>query len=135
MGKARQSVLMAVSNFSLLARHSDRTALVGPSEPPDVLIRRASGADAAALETLARLDSRPAPVGDFLVAEVDGELVAAVPLDGGEPFANPFRFTAELVGLLVLRAAHVRDGRGPRPDATARRALLPRSRQQATLPG
>jgi|SRR5215212_3993304 hypothetical protein len=135
MSKARQSVVMALSSFSLLSRHPDSSVQPRPSEPQDVLIRRSSEADAAALDALARLDSRPAPVGDFIVAEMDGELVAAVPLDGGEPLANPFRFTADLVGLLVLRAAHLGDGQGPRPGAGARRPLFPRSRQQVTLPG
>ena len=135
MGKARHSVAMALSSFSLLHRQSDSSARVGPAAQQDVLIRRSSEADAAAIERLAGLDSRPAPVGELLLAEVDGRLAAAVPLDGGEPIADPFRFTAELVSLLVLRAAQLRDGHGPRRRARARGALFARSRQQATLPG
>jgi hypothetical protein len=126
---------MALSNFSLLHRRSDRSAQVGPPAQQDVLIRRSSEADAAAVAALAGLDSRRAPAGELLLAEVDGELFAAVPLDGGEPIADPFRFTAELVSLLVLRAAQLRDEGGPRPRARARGALFARSRQQATLPG
>ena len=39
---------------------------------------------------LAELDSAVAPTGPALVAEIDGRLRAALPLDGGEPIADPF---------------------------------------------
>jgi hypothetical protein len=45
-----------------------------------------------------------------LVAEVGGELVAALPLDGGDAVADPFRPTAALVEMLTLRAQQLRDG-------------------------
>jgi hypothetical protein len=83
----------------------------GPSPreaaPPGVAVtlRLARPDDARALERLAQLDSRSPPSADHtLVAEVDGNLVAALPLDGGRPIADPFRATAELVRLLQLRA-------------------------------
>ena len=60
--------------------------------------------DDPALERLAQLESRELPGGRFVVAEVDGELVAAVPLAGGAPFADPFRKTAHLLPLLRARA-------------------------------
>jgi hypothetical protein len=70
-----------------------------------VTIRMGVPADAAALSRLAQLDSAPAPVlGAVLLAEVDGELCAALPLDGGHAFADPFRRTAELVAMLAERA-------------------------------
>jgi hypothetical protein len=81
-------------------------------------IRRATAADRVALERLAALDSASAPVGDVLMAEVGGEVVAAIVLAGGATIADPFRPTAELVELLGLRAA----GLGA---ATTRRRLLP----------
>nr|MDQ4041999.1 hypothetical protein [Actinomycetota bacterium] len=71
-----------------------------------VTIRRSRPSDEARLRRVAALDSRPAPAGPALVAEVDGEIVAAVPLDGGPPVADPFRPTADLVALLELRALH-----------------------------
>jgi hypothetical protein len=40
-----------------------------------------------------------------LVAELDGEIVAAVPFEGGRAIADPFRPTAELVELLRTRTA------------------------------
>jgi hypothetical protein len=68
-------------------------------------IRMAVPADAAALRRLAQLDSAPAPKPvPMLVAEVDGELRAALPLDGGRTIADPFRRTAEVVTILSERA-------------------------------
>jgi hypothetical protein len=69
-----------------------------------VTVRLASSRDARDLHRLAQLDSARSPVGPTLVAEVDGELVAALPLRGGSPVANPFVPTTELVSLLQTRA-------------------------------
>lgn len=70
----------------------------------DVVIRLSTACDRAALAALATLDETVFPAGRTLVAEVDGTLRAALPLDGGRPFADPFSATAELVDLLELRA-------------------------------
>jgi hypothetical protein len=44
----------------------------------------------------------------LVLAEVDGRLVAAAPLDPtSEPLADPFRPTAEVVELLKLRTRHI----------------------------
>jgi hypothetical protein len=69
-------------------------------DPPGahpILIRRSGTGDEAALEGLAALDSRTPPESSFLLAEVDGELMAAVPLDidDEELLGDPFRPTAE----------------------------------------
>jgi hypothetical protein len=69
-----------------------------------VLIRAARGADVAALDRLAQLDSAPVPTGDLLIAEADGALVAALSVDTGAAIADPFRPTADVVDLLALRA-------------------------------
>jgi hypothetical protein len=85
-------------------------------------IRRADLADLAALDRLAALDSKSAPTGDVLVAEVGGELWAALELSSGRAIADPFRPSGELVDLLRMQAS-------PTP-ATARRSLarlLPRT--------
>lgn len=72
-----------------------------------VSIRLCRVSDDASLERLAALDSREAPRGRHVVAEVDGELVAALPLSGGEPFADPFRPTAHLLPLMRRQAAQL----------------------------
>ena len=75
-----------------------------------VTIRTARAADADALRLLAELDGGPVPGGRVLVAEVDGELVAAMPVAGGPAIADPFLSTSALVSLLLgLRAAQARD--------------------------
>ena len=75
--------------------------------------------DDQALERLAELEGRPLPFGRLVVAEVDGRIVAAHPIEGGRTLADPFVPTAHLLRLLELRAAQLR---GPEE----RRGLLPR---------
>jgi hypothetical protein len=70
---------------------------------------------------LAALDSRTLPKGSFLLAEVDGELVAAAPLDvDAELLKDPFRRTANVRELLTPQAGHVRKHR----DVPSYRASL-----------
>lgn len=76
-----------------------RTAATGP-----VTIRHAGPEDREAVARLAELDERPAPSGAVLVAEVEEQILAALPLDGGAPVAHPLRPTAGLVDLLELRS-------------------------------
>jgi hypothetical protein len=68
-----------------------------------ITIRRANPAEAA-VARLAQLDSAPAPAGELLAAEVDGELRAAVSLTDGSAIADPFERTVELVELLRAHA-------------------------------
>ena len=72
-----------------------------------VTLRYAAAADAERLRRLAELDSAVAPAGPVLVAEIDGRLRAALPLDGSAPIADPFHRGAELIELLRLRAAQL----------------------------
>jgi hypothetical protein len=73
-----------------------------------ITIRSSTNEDTTAIGRLAELDSRRAPKGDALLAFVGGELLAAVPLAGGEAVADPFHRTAEVVDLLKLRAGQAR---------------------------
>ena len=103
------------------------------TEPEDLIIRLSRPADVPAVQRLAALDSRPAPAGDVVLAEVRGELWAAVPVDRGDrvqAIADPFRPTAEIVRLLSLRAAQLR-GDGDRRGGRVLRA--PRSARQLAL--
>src|SRR4051794_3602369 len=91
-------------------------------QPADVVIRRATSNDGPALAALSALDSAPMPFGPALVAEVAGVPRAALPLDGGRSFGDPFEPTDELVALLELRARQIR--REQQPGSSARRRVL-----------
>jgi hypothetical protein len=80
----------------------------------DCVVRYARAEDREAIVCLARLDSAREPAGPLLVAESAGGIIAALPIAGGDPIANPFVRTAELVELLRLRAAQLGSGRTPR---------------------
>lgn len=98
--------------------------------PAAVTIRPLGPADAKAAERLAQLDSAVVPDGPLLGAEVEGTLLAMVPLAGGAVIADPFSRTAELRSLLELRAAQLR------APARARRrpSLRFRGHTRAALP-
>jgi hypothetical protein len=88
-------------------------------------IRMAVSADAEALGRLAQLDSAPPPAPvPVLVAEVDGELRAALPLHAGRGIADPFRPMVELVAILAERRRQLAP-----PRRTARRRRMPRVRR------
>lgn len=72
-----------------------------------VTLRRASAADTERLRVLAELESAPVPEGPSLVADIDGRLRAALPLDGGAPIADRCHGGAELLELLRLRASQL----------------------------
>jgi hypothetical protein len=78
---------------------------------PTVTLRFGFPDDAEALARLAALDSAPVPGAPFLLAEVGGELRAALSLADGAAIADPFHPTAPLVALLRTRAEQLR-GRG-----------------------
>ena len=64
------------------------------------------------------------------MAEVDGRVLAALPLRDGRALADPFRRTADLVALLELRAAQL-DWVAPRPGLASR--ALARVRGQSSV--
>lgn len=90
-------------------RRTARRSHVDTGETPvtRVTLRYASAADADKLRHLAALESAHAPTGPALVAEVDGRLRAALPLDGGAPIADPFHRGVELIELLRIRATQL----------------------------
>jgi len=85
----------------------------------DVELRLCRVGDDPELERLAELEGRPVPFGRLVVAVVRGRIVAALPIGGGRPLADPFARTAHLLPLLELRASQLRE---PVP----RRRLFPR---------
>ena len=98
------------------------------SEP--ITIRHSTSRDRAGVEELAQLDGRPAPVGDTLLAEVDGKLWAAVGVEDGAAVADPFLPTGDVVWLLQLRAEQERAARAA--SAPAGRFTIGRQRAAAT---
>jgi hypothetical protein len=88
---------------ALLHRKDPVPASAAPGERPALTIRLATPDDASALEGLARLDSSRTPGGEVLVAEVGGELWAALSLEDFHAVADPFRPTGELVLVLIER--------------------------------
>jgi hypothetical protein len=97
----------------------------------EVTVRHATASDERQLARLAALDSSHPLTGSALVAESDARIVAALPLGSGRPIADPFEPTAELLALLELRAAQLRNGRSSRRSVRDRvRDLL-----RAPLPG
>jgi hypothetical protein len=99
------------------------------SDLQPLVIRPADERDRLSLNRLAGRDSSTVPAGELLVAEVGGELHAAVSIETGAAIADPFRRTRELVALLRLRAEQRRRptplrlvARSPRPAARRRHA-------------
>jgi hypothetical protein len=86
-----------------------------------ITFRPGDAGDQLALRRLAALDSAPVPAQPLLVAELDGELSAALSLHDGTSIADPFRPTAQIVALLRAHAAAATQA--PR---TRRRASQPR---------
>jgi hypothetical protein len=75
------------------------------SHDETITIRTSRETDAGELLRLAALDSAEPIRGDALLAEVNGRLRAALPLSGGQPIADPFARSAEVVTLLRTLAA------------------------------
>lgn len=69
-----------------------------------ITLRPATTADAPWLERLAALESRRVPQGSLVVAERDGNLVAAVSEQTLEAIADPFQRSADAVTLLRRHA-------------------------------
>jgi len=91
-----------------------------------ITIRPAYADDELALVRLAALDSANAPPpAPCVLAEVDGELRAALSLWDGSAIADPFYATADIVSLLRAHAATGAGapGRWPRRTRRGRRGL------------
>lgn len=106
--------MLTLNMLAARARTHDLREAAGRSRSHDdhtpvtrVTLRYASAADADRLRHLAALDSASPPAGRALVAEVDGRLRAALPLDGTAPIADPFHRGAELIELLRVRASQL----------------------------
>lgn len=83
-----------------------------------ITLRLGSASDEDGLAALAALDSSEPPPHPVLLAEVGGELFAALALSDGITIADPFHPTIELVALLRARARQLQG------DSWKRRARL-----------
>jgi len=88
-----------------------------------ISIRPSRPDDAVALHRLAALDSAEPLDGAAIVAQVDGEPVAALSLRDGRVVADPFRRTAEVVTLLRIRAERLDRREGVRARVPLRARL------------
>jgi hypothetical protein len=73
--------------------------------PASITIRPAYADDQLSIARLAVLDSAETPSAPILLAEVDGELRAALSLDDGAVIADPFFPSVHLIELLRSHAA------------------------------
>jgi hypothetical protein len=87
------------------AHTASHAAPAAPAAPatPQITLRSSTAADAAEITRLATIDSAEVPAGPLLLAEVDGELHAALTLADGRVIADPFVPTTDLVALLQTR--------------------------------
>ena len=88
------------ARYAAMRRADDFVAATAP----DVVIRTADAGDVLALINLSDLDSQPVPAGKVLVAEVNGEIRAALSVESGRVIADPFVPTTNVRALLRLRA-------------------------------
>jgi hypothetical protein len=87
-----------------------------------VTIRSSYPDDEAAIVRLAALDSAAVPAWPFLLAEVEGELRAALSLSSGRAIADPFEQTVRIVEMLRTYAGPVlRDERPTHARTRGRR--------------
>jgi hypothetical protein len=105
--------------------------MISPTPLTQIVIRFSGKADEGSLGRLAGRDSRCVPEGAVLVAEADGEVRAALPLDGQDAIADPFHHTAELVRLLEVRGKQL--GAEPSEQRTAPGAARRRRTRRARL--
>jgi hypothetical protein len=85
-------------------------AAARPSTPKTTTLRGSmgEGPDAEALRRLAALSQRPRPQGAVLLAEADGEPIAAIGLFDGRAVADPARSTFALRTRLQLERLFLR---------------------------
>ncbi len=98
-----------------------------------ITIRKLGPADAGSLRRLAERDSAVVPRAEMLGAERDGQLIAAISLDGRElVLADPFWPSGDAVELLRIRHLQIA---GSLPGRARMPRLRPSRRAQAALAG
>src|SRR5215203_911207 len=116
--------------FSLMSARRKRSTSRHAGGYDSVAVRMAGPDDEAAIRRIAALDGRKAPSGRVLVAEADGEVIAALSASDGARAADPFRWTSEVMALMEMRAEQIA-GADAAP-ATAIRGAIKQVRAQLT---
>ncbi len=98
---------MADFNRDAVKYRRAREASVRSPQPVRTAIELRLSACREELERLAQLSERPLHEGDWIVADVDGVVVAAVAVDDGTTVYDPFKPTSQAVSLLKLRRKQV----------------------------
>lgn len=130
--------LMVETRIADLHANAARVAARTAGDPPPpandnrnkddtIMIRVACPADGRMLADLAGLDSAAPPTPPVLIAEIDGEIRAALSLHDNALIANPFYRTLAAQQLLLTRAAQLRGYR----RASLPRRLLERAKARA----
>jgi hypothetical protein len=115
LARTRRDELRRGDGLRSLRAQARASLRVAPEDAGvQITIRQSWPDDAAALERLAQLDSRPVPRAPALIAEVDGELRAALSLHDGATISHPFRVTTGALQLLATRAGQLSRSRGTR---------------------
>jgi len=130
----RRSLPARIAQATRRIRHS--TGAPPRHEPDDgaaVSIRCARAEEEPALFRLAALDSAAALEWPVLVAELSGEVLAALSLRDQRAIADPFHRTADLGELLCVRAGQLA-GAGQQ-DVRGRRLQWPRAERSGSAGG
>jgi hypothetical protein len=90
-----------------MSRRSKRSTSSRVGGNDSVAVRLARPEDESAIRRVAALDGKKAPAGRVLVAEADAEIIAALPIGGGQAVADPFRWTSDVVALMAMRAEQI----------------------------
>ena len=114
LAQARVDDLRRAADRHRVARFASPCPRLAPAAERSVTLRFGSPADRHGIARLAELDGSGAPAHPVLVAEVHGQLLAALALSEGSVVANPFHRTADLIDLLRARARQLDGGRRPR---------------------
>jgi hypothetical protein len=91
-----------------VALHPAKATSVTGGRLPDVVIRPAAAKDFRAIARLAEASERRLPSGLVLVAEVDSDIVAALPAADSYVLTDLLRPTSDVVQLLELRSEQLR---------------------------
>ena len=108
---------------------------MSPLALSQITIRPAYADDDNALVRLATLDSAPVPGGPLLLAEVDGELRAALSTNDGSVVADPFFPTVDLIACCASTppsATPSRAGAVPGSDSGPRSGCSAKAPRAAT---